>query len=171
MRIAAQASLLVFVLGLAGCATSQQRPAASSVSCARAVVAELPPGLNDLEKHASPRRASRAMQPVRGVAGGLGQGSAGRLRWRRRVTGGPRRRSHRPALRLGPRGGGGAARVLPAGAGCATRLDFAPPREPRDVLAGTERKSLDRHRGLAAAGRDEARAIADEQVRMSCVRW
>jgi len=51
MRIAAQASLLVFVLGLAGCATGQQRPAASSVSCARAVVAELPPGLNDLEKH------------------------------------------------------------------------------------------------------------------------
>jgi hypothetical protein len=51
MRTLVQASLLTVVLGLAGCATGPQRPAASSVSCARAVVAELPPGLNDFEKH------------------------------------------------------------------------------------------------------------------------
>ena len=44
---AASASLLL----LAGCATGPERPATSTVGCARAVVAELPPGLSDLEKH------------------------------------------------------------------------------------------------------------------------
>jgi hypothetical protein len=34
-----------------GCASNPQRPAASSVDCARAVVAGLPPGLSDPEKH------------------------------------------------------------------------------------------------------------------------
>lgn len=38
-------------LGLAGCAASPERPAVSTVGCAEAVVAALPPGLDDLEKH------------------------------------------------------------------------------------------------------------------------
>lgn len=44
---AATAALLL----LAGCATGPERPAASTVGCARAVVAALPPGLSDLEQH------------------------------------------------------------------------------------------------------------------------
>ena len=44
---AASAALLL----LAGCATGPERPASSTVGCSRAVVAALPPGLNDLEKH------------------------------------------------------------------------------------------------------------------------
>jgi hypothetical protein len=39
------------VLGLAGCTASPERAASSSVGCAQAVVADLPPGLNDREKH------------------------------------------------------------------------------------------------------------------------
>jgi len=39
------------MVGLAGCAASPERPAASTVGCAEAVVAALPPDLNDLEKH------------------------------------------------------------------------------------------------------------------------
>lgn len=39
------------MLGLSGCAASPERPAASTVGCAEAVVAGLPPGLDDLEKH------------------------------------------------------------------------------------------------------------------------
>jgi len=39
------------LLGLAGCAGSPERPAASTVGCAQAVVVALPPGLDDLEKH------------------------------------------------------------------------------------------------------------------------
>jgi len=39
------------LLCLAGCATDPARPAASTVGCAQAVVADLPPGLGDLEKH------------------------------------------------------------------------------------------------------------------------
>ena len=38
-------------LGLPGCAASPERPAASTVGCAEAVVVALPPGLDDLEKH------------------------------------------------------------------------------------------------------------------------
>ena len=41
----------IAVLGLAGCAASPQRPAVSTVGCAEAVVAALPPGLDDPEKH------------------------------------------------------------------------------------------------------------------------
>lgn len=44
---AASAALLL----LAGCAAGPERPAASTVGCAKAVVAALPPGLGDLEKH------------------------------------------------------------------------------------------------------------------------
>jgi len=39
------------ILCLAGCASGPQRPAASTVGCANAVVAELPAGLTDPEKH------------------------------------------------------------------------------------------------------------------------
>lgn len=39
------------VLGLAGCAASPERAAPSTVGCAQAVVAALPPGLDDPEKH------------------------------------------------------------------------------------------------------------------------
>jgi len=39
------------VLGLAACATSPERPAASTAGCARAVVEQLPPGLDDRDKH------------------------------------------------------------------------------------------------------------------------
>jgi len=39
------------MVGLAGCAASPERPAPSTVGCAEAVVAALPPGLDDLEKH------------------------------------------------------------------------------------------------------------------------
>lgn len=38
-------------LGLAGCAANPERPAPSTVGCAQAVVAALPPGLQDPEKH------------------------------------------------------------------------------------------------------------------------
>jgi hypothetical protein len=48
-RPANAASALLLLL--AGCATGPERPAASTVGCAQAVVATLPPGLNDLEKH------------------------------------------------------------------------------------------------------------------------
>lgn len=50
MKVAIHAACLA-ALGLAGCAASPERPAASTVGCAEAVVAELPPGLDDLEKH------------------------------------------------------------------------------------------------------------------------
>jgi len=49
MRIAVSAALLLG--SLAGCASGPQRPAASTAGCVRAVVAELPPGLTDPEKH------------------------------------------------------------------------------------------------------------------------
>ena len=39
------------VLGIAGCAASPERPAPSTVGCAEAVVAALPPGLDDPGKH------------------------------------------------------------------------------------------------------------------------
>lgn len=39
------------VLGLSGCAAGPGRPAVSTVGCAEAVVAALPPGLDDREKH------------------------------------------------------------------------------------------------------------------------
>lgn len=39
------------LLVLAGCAGAPQRPATSTVGCAEAVVAALPPGLSDPEKH------------------------------------------------------------------------------------------------------------------------
>jgi hypothetical protein len=39
------------VLGIAGCAVSPERPAPSTVGCAEAVVAALPPGLDDPGKH------------------------------------------------------------------------------------------------------------------------
>jgi hypothetical protein len=38
-------------LGLAGCAASPERPAQSTVGCAQAVVAAMPPDLNDPERH------------------------------------------------------------------------------------------------------------------------
>lgn len=44
---AAAAALLL----LAGCATGPERPAASTLGCAKAVVSALPPGLSDLEQH------------------------------------------------------------------------------------------------------------------------
>jgi hypothetical protein len=39
------------MIGLSGCVASPERPAPSTVGCAEAVVAALPPGLDDLEKH------------------------------------------------------------------------------------------------------------------------
>jgi hypothetical protein len=44
-------SACLAALGLAGCAASPERPAPSTVGCAQAVVAALPPGLDDPEKH------------------------------------------------------------------------------------------------------------------------
>lgn len=49
MRAAAIGVLLA--LAGAGCAGNPERPATSSLECARAVVAALPPGLSDPEKH------------------------------------------------------------------------------------------------------------------------
>jgi hypothetical protein len=49
-KLAIHAACLA-ALGLAGCAASPERPAASTVGCAEAVVAALPPGLDDLQKH------------------------------------------------------------------------------------------------------------------------
>ena len=48
-----RASVAVVLLALAGagCAGNPERPAASSLECARAVVAALPPGLSDPEQH------------------------------------------------------------------------------------------------------------------------
>ena len=42
---------VLLALCLAGCAGHPQRPAESTLECARAVVAQLPPGLTDPEKH------------------------------------------------------------------------------------------------------------------------
>jgi len=42
---------LLLALASAGCAGNPQRAADSSLECARAVVAALPPGLSDPEKH------------------------------------------------------------------------------------------------------------------------
>ncbi len=50
MKITLWAACLAMV-GLSGCAASPERPAASTVGCAEAVVARLPPGLDDREKH------------------------------------------------------------------------------------------------------------------------
>lgn len=47
----ASAAVLLFALAGAGCAGNPERPATSSLECARAVVARLPPGLSDPEKH------------------------------------------------------------------------------------------------------------------------
>jgi hypothetical protein len=48
-----RASVAVVLLALAGagCAGNPERPTASSLECARAVVAALPPGLSDPEQH------------------------------------------------------------------------------------------------------------------------
>jgi hypothetical protein len=43
--------VLALLAMLAGCAANPERPAASSVGCAQSVVAGLPPGLDDAEKH------------------------------------------------------------------------------------------------------------------------
>lgn len=51
MRASAVAALVGLALVSAGCAGNPERPATSSVECARAVVAALPPGLSDPEKH------------------------------------------------------------------------------------------------------------------------
>lgn len=48
-RPANAASALLLLL--TGCATGPERPASSTVGCAKVVVAELPPDLSDLEKH------------------------------------------------------------------------------------------------------------------------
>jgi len=47
----APAAALLLALAGAGCAGHPERPATSSLECARAVVAALPPGLSDPEKH------------------------------------------------------------------------------------------------------------------------
>ena len=51
MRAPAAGLLLVLAVVSAGCAGNPQRPAPSSLECARAVVAALPPDLSDAEKH------------------------------------------------------------------------------------------------------------------------
>ena len=45
------AALTILTAALTGCAGNPQRPAASTVECARAVVSQLPDGLTDPEKH------------------------------------------------------------------------------------------------------------------------
>lgn len=42
---------VLLALGLAGCASTPERPASSTLGCAQAVVATLPAGLTDPEKH------------------------------------------------------------------------------------------------------------------------
>lgn len=44
-------ALTILAAALAGCAGNPQRPASSTVGCARVVVSELPAGLTDPEKH------------------------------------------------------------------------------------------------------------------------
>jgi len=51
VRASAASALLVLVLGSVGCAGNPERPATSSLACARTVVAKLPAGLSDPEKH------------------------------------------------------------------------------------------------------------------------
>lgn len=51
MRAPAAGLLIVLALASAGCAGNPDRPADSSLECVRAVVAALPPGLSDPEKH------------------------------------------------------------------------------------------------------------------------
>jgi len=50
---ASRASVAAVLLALAnaGCAGNPERPATPSLECARAVVARLPPGLSDPDKH------------------------------------------------------------------------------------------------------------------------
>jgi len=50
MKFALRTACLVMI-ALSGCAASPERPSASTVGCAEAVVAGLPPGLDDREKH------------------------------------------------------------------------------------------------------------------------
>ena len=47
----ALAACVLLAIASAGCAGNPERPATSSLECARAVVAALPPGLSDPEKH------------------------------------------------------------------------------------------------------------------------
>jgi hypothetical protein len=63
--------VLLAPLVLCGCATAPERPASSSLGCAKAVVAELPPGLSDLEQHclASAGIARRCSPPEAWLAG------------------------------------------------------------------------------------------------------
>jgi hypothetical protein len=49
--VSAAGVLVGLALASAGCAGNPERPADSSLECARAVVAALPPGLSDPEKH------------------------------------------------------------------------------------------------------------------------
>jgi len=44
-------ALSATLLCITGCAASPERPAQSTAGCARVVVTDLPPGLDDLEKH------------------------------------------------------------------------------------------------------------------------
>jgi len=62
------------VLGLAGCTSAPERAAQSSVGCAKAVVAALPAGLTDPEKHcvASAGIAQRC-SPFEAWLAGLGK--------------------------------------------------------------------------------------------------
>jgi hypothetical protein len=54
---------------------------------------------------------------------------------------------------------------MPMCAGTGRSSDLSTPAEFRDVLARPERERLNRHRRLTAAGRDEAAAVAEKQVR------
>jgi hypothetical protein len=51
LRASAAGVLVALALASTGCAGNPERPATSSLECARAVVAALPPGLSDPEKH------------------------------------------------------------------------------------------------------------------------
>jgi hypothetical protein len=64
------------VLGLAGCTASPERAAPSTIGCAQAVVAALPPGLEDPEKHCM-ASAGIALQCSRFEAWLVGWGKEG----------------------------------------------------------------------------------------------
>lgn len=62
------------LLGLSGCATAPDRPAQSTAGCASAVVATLPAGLTDPEKHCvASAGIARRCSPFEAWLAGLGK--------------------------------------------------------------------------------------------------
>jgi hypothetical protein len=65
---------VLLALSLAGCASPPERPASSTLGCAQAVVATLPTGLTDPEKHClASAGIARQCSPFEAWLAGLGK--------------------------------------------------------------------------------------------------